>query len=92
MDAKTLSGMILVKKAAVFGEKTSVLGIDPDSAKEIKEIIDVLVPAERYDGYIKINDEYVIFRKDEKMTVLAFVEEERTRWCLKRLREVLDAS
>ncbi len=88
MDAEELSEKIMAEKVAVFGDKVSVSGMDIDTAAEIRDTVDVLIPAEQYDGYIVLDGECIVFRRGRKFSVIAVVEEDRTRWCLNKMREI----
>ena len=46
VDAEELSEKIMTEKVAVFGDKVSVSGMDIDVAAEIRDMVDVLIPAE----------------------------------------------
>ncbi len=92
MRVEDISKKMRIDKLAICSDEISAVGMEPDFAAELKELIYLLVPAENFKGYLAVDGQYVVFRKDSRMCVLAIVEEERVRWCLKRLEEVLNGS
>ena len=92
MNAKEISEKLKVDKVAVFSDDITVVGMDSDFAAKLKEMIDVLIPAERFQGYLAVDGEYVVFKGDESGCVLVILEEERVKWCLRKLGEDLDGS
>ena len=87
-----ISEKLKVDKLAICSDEISTVGLEPDLAAELKELIYVLVPAESFQGYLAVDGQYVVFRRDSRKCVLAIVEEGRVRWCLRRLEEVLNGS
>jgi len=88
--AEEVSKKINVEKIAVFSDEISAVGMDSEFAAELRELVDTLVPAEKFKGYLAINDEYVVFKRDGRKYILAVVEEERVKWCLRKFEEVLN--
>ncbi|WP_290597453.1 MULTISPECIES: hypothetical protein [unclassified Archaeoglobus] len=88
MDAVVLSQKIKVEKAALFGNDVSVCGMDYYVASELKKLIDALIPAEYYIGYILLDGEGIVFRKDCDCLALVTVERNRIRWCLNKMKEI----
>ncbi|WP_456330016.1 hypothetical protein [Archaeoglobus sp.] len=92
MRAEEISKKLDIERLAVYSDEMSAVGMDTEFAAELKELVDMLVPAEKFQGYLAIDGEYVVFRRDGRGCILAIVEEERVRWCLKKLEEVLNGS
>jgi len=92
VKAEEISKKLSVEKLAICSGETSAVGMDTEFAAELKELVDTLVPAEKFQGYLAIGGEYVVFRRDGKECVLAIVEEERVKWSLGKLKEVLNGS
>ncbi|MBO8179794.1 MAG: hypothetical protein H0Z19_04835 [Archaeoglobus sp.] len=92
MRAEEISKKVNIERLATSSGEISAVGMDMEFAAKLKELVDFLVPAEKFQGYLSIDGEYVVFRRDGRGCILAIVEEERVRWCLKKLEEVLNGS
>jgi len=90
VDAVVLSQKIKVEKAALFGDDVSVCGMDYNDASKLKELVDTLIPAECYIGYILLDEEGIVFRKGYGSMALVVVERNRIRWCLNKMEEIFD--
>lgn len=90
VNVREISERLKVDKLAICSEDISAIGMDSDFAAELKEIVEVLVPAEKFMGYMAVDGEYVVFKRDDRFCILAIVEGERVRWCLRKLEEVLN--
>ncbi len=86
MNASELSKILKTERTAVIAGKIDVEGMEEDLAVKIGDVVDVLVPAEEYEGYAVIEGEYVVFKRFGGKMAIAVVEENRVRWCLNRMR------
>jgi len=92
VDAEALGRMLNLEKIVVVSTEKSVLGLDSEAADKIKDLVETVVPAEEFEGYIALDGEYIVFSKKKGAFVAAIVEEGKVRWCLKKLGEVMDGS
>ncbi len=88
MNALELSERLMAEEVAVISEGVDVKGMDRNSALELKNLVDTLVPAEEYVGYAIVNERHVVFKRAGGKIVVAVVEESRVRWCLNKMREL----
>lgn len=92
MNAAELSEETRAKKVAIFSDGLSVWGMDADTASGLKDLVDTLIPAEFYEGYIILDGESIVFTKNSQHLVIAVVEEDRIKWCLKKIKEYYERS
>jgi len=87
VNAAELSKKVRAEKVAIFSDGLSVWGMDTDTASELKDMVDSLIPVELYEGYILLDGEGIVFTKNSQHLIIAVVEEDRIKWCLKKIKE-----
>ncbi len=88
VNASELAKMLKAEAVVVATESLDAVGIDEKLASELKDLVDLLVPAEKYEGYGIVKGKHLVFKRWDGGAVIAVVEEDRLRWCMNKMREM----
>ncbi len=88
MKAEKVAHFLDSRKVIVFGEDSSIIGVDKELARELRSFIESLINEEEFKGYAIINGESLVFRKREGEILIAFVDGDRIMGSLKKLGEL----